>query len=136
VWELGIAGQELAITSTFSPLLLAIPLVHAWARTKPGMVTLHLLSFAGLGAYALEKPIHRLLAVTFACVFLCIRQAVDWSGEFYGNPGPGYQGIRECQCLYHLQKCPLMVNESVLALSVILSSLSKHANYSNNPGLW
>jgi hypothetical protein len=95
VWELGIAGQELTLISTLSPLLLAIPLIHAWARTKPGVITLHLLSFTGLGAYALEKPIHRLFVVTFACVFSGIRQAVDWSGESYGNPGPGYQGIRE-----------------------------------------
>lgn len=90
VWELAIAGSELALLSTFSPILLSIPPLNSWAHTRSGQITLHTLSLLGLLAYALDKPVHRLLVVTFATAVLVIRQTIDWHGT-----DVGYQGIRE-----------------------------------------
>ncbi|KDQ53108.1 hypothetical protein JAAARDRAFT_39481 [Jaapia argillacea MUCL 33604] len=112
VWELGIAGHELALLSSLSPGLLGIPSFHSWSRTLDGRTTLHLLSFLGLAAYAVEDPFARLLAVALANMALSIRLAVDWTGA--DGRGAGYQGI-------------------LTGLGLILSSLSKHANHSSNP---
>lgn len=93
VWELGIAGHELALLSTLSPIFLSIPSVLDWARTRSGRTILHSLSFSGLAAYALKKPVHRLFVVTFASACLIIRQVVDWTGV--DGDSAGYQGICE-----------------------------------------
>ncbi|KAH7928277.1 hypothetical protein BV22DRAFT_1083401 [Leucogyrophana mollusca] len=109
VWELGISGQELALLALLSPLLLGIVPLRAWARTQRGRVTLHALSLTGIGAYALGKPLHRLGAVTFANVIMFIGWAAGWVDD-----RDGYQGV-------------------IMGLGLILSSLSKLGNHSNNP---
>ncbi|KZT29935.1 hypothetical protein NEOLEDRAFT_1238654 [Neolentinus lepideus HHB14362 ss-1] len=110
VWELGIAGHELALLSVLSPCLLGIPPFLTWARSHEGKVTLHALSFVGLAAYALPSPLLRLFAVAFANMALNIRQAVDWAD----GKQAWYNGI-------------------LTGMGLIISSLSKHANHSNNP---
>ncbi|CDO76509.1 hypothetical protein BN946_scf184361.g8 [Trametes cinnabarina] len=50
VWELGISGQELALLSMLSPILLGIPPLRSWAKTREGRVVLHGLSLIGLAA--------------------------------------------------------------------------------------
>jgi len=92
VWELGIAGHELALLSTLSPILLSISPLLSWACSRGGLTTLHLLSFFGLAAYALNTPIHRLFIVAFATAALTIQQVVEWAGV--GESDVGYQGIR------------------------------------------
>ncbi|KAI5121231.1 hypothetical protein M0805_007238 [Coniferiporia weirii] len=111
VWELGIAGTELALLAILSPGLLGLEVFRDWASSRSGRVTLHILSFLGLVAYKLPKPTQRLALVAFANVFLCMGVATDWSG-LYGSTD--YQSI-------------------LLGLGLGLSSLSKHANHSNNP---
>jgi|SRR5882762_1248274 hypothetical protein len=86
-------GAELALFSTLSPILLAITPFLSWVRTREGRTTMHALSFLGLAAYALDRPVHRLLVVTFATAVLVIRQVVDWMGE--DGYGVEYQGIRK-----------------------------------------
>lgn len=93
VWELGIAGQELALLSTLSPVFLGIAPLLAWARTRGGLTTLHLLSFSGLAAYVLEEPLHRLLVVTPATAAVVMRQVVEWAGV--EGADVGYQGVCE-----------------------------------------
>jgi|ERR1700691_6174754 hypothetical protein len=93
VWELGIAGAELALLSTLSPILLAIPPFLSWVRTREGRTTMHTLSFLGLAAYALNRPVYRLLVVAFGTAVLIIQQVVDWTGE--DGYGVEYQGIRK-----------------------------------------
>lgn len=88
VWELGIAGHELTLLTTLSPILLSIPGVLNWARTREGLVTLHILSFTGLVAFILPKPSQRLLLAGLGTVSLMMRQVVEWSGE-----DVGYQSI-------------------------------------------
>ncbi|PFH46805.1 hypothetical protein AMATHDRAFT_153788 [Amanita thiersii Skay4041] len=114
VWELGIAGQELALLSTLSPILLSIGPLAIWFKSKLGLATLHLLSFSGLMAYALDSPFHRLLVVSFATSAAVLRQVIEWSG--IGDNDVSYQGI-------------------LTGVGFVLSSLSKHAYYSNNP-IW
>lgn len=94
VWELAIAGAELALLSTLSPIMLSLPLLFSWARTRGGRTILHLLSFSGLAAYAFDRPIHRLLVVTFATAIVVMRQVVDWTGVDANDCG--YQSIRTC----------------------------------------
>ncbi|TFY58461.1 hypothetical protein EVJ58_g6408 [Rhodofomes roseus] len=91
VWELGIAGHELSLLSTLSPILLGIPPFAEWCP------------------YKLESPLHRLFVVAFATSVVNIGAAVDWTG-----PDASYQTI-------------------VAGLGFLLSSISKHANHSNNP---
>ncbi|TFK50059.1 hypothetical protein OE88DRAFT_1661586 [Heliocybe sulcata] len=110
VWELGIAGHELALLSVLAPCLLGISPFLAWARSHEGKMTLHVLSFIGLAAYALPSPLLRLFAVSFANMALSIRQAVDWAD----GDRAWYNGI-------------------LTGLGLMLSSLSKLANHSNNP---
>ncbi|KAF5382105.1 hypothetical protein D9615_004235 [Tricholomella constricta] len=116
VWELGIAGHELALLSTLSPVLLGIPSLLRWARTRNGQTALHVLELVGLVAYALESPMHRLLAVSSATAALVLRQAAKWSADEHGEGEVVYQGL-------------------LMGLGLVLTSLSKHLNHSNNP-LW
>jgi hypothetical protein len=74
-------------------MFLGITSVLAWARTRDGLTTLHLLSFSGLAAYALELPLHRLFVVTFATVAVVMRQVVEWAGV--EGTDVGYQGVCE-----------------------------------------
>ncbi|KAJ3788058.1 Frag1/DRAM/Sfk1 family-domain-containing protein [Lentinula aff. detonsa] len=108
VWELAIAGSELALFSTLSPIWLSIPPVLNWVRTRSGQATMHLLSFIGVGAYIFQSPLHRLFLVAFATSAAMIPQVVTWADN------PAYQSI-------------------ITALGLMLSSLSKHVNHSNNP---
>jgi len=92
VWKLGIAGAELALLSTLSPILLSISPFLSWIQTRHGQTTMHALSFLGLVAFVMDQPVHRLLVVTFSTGVLVLRQAVDWTGA--AGRGAGYQGIR------------------------------------------
>ncbi|KAJ7650428.1 Frag1/DRAM/Sfk1 family-domain-containing protein [Roridomyces roridus] len=109
IWELGISGHELAILSTLSPILLSSGLFLSWARSRDGSTTLHAFSLLGLIAFVLDKPVHRLLLVFVASIAVVIKQVVDWSAI-----DVEYQSI-------------------LSGLGLLLHSLSKHANHSNNP---
>ncbi|KAF9814424.1 hypothetical protein IEO21_05088 [Rhodonia placenta] len=109
VWALEIAGQELSLLSTVSPILLGISPFSEWCRTRSGRTILHVLSLTGLAAYVLSSPLQRLCVVAFAVAAANIGIAVDWtSGE------ASYDGIMFC-------------------LGFLLSSIAKHANHSNVP---
>lgn len=132
VWELAIAGAELALLSTLSPIMLSLPLLFSWARTRGGRTILHLLSFFGLVAYAFDRPIHRLLIVSFATAIVVIRQVVDWTGVDANDSS--YQSI--CTCYFAMPLISQILDHHVVTgLGLILASLSKHANHSNNPGM-
>ena len=88
VWELGIAGSELSLLSTLSPILLGIPIVVDIASSRGGRAILHALALVGLFAYLLESPFHRLLAVSFANAIGCIGWTIDWVAP---PVGMGYQ---------------------------------------------
>ncbi|KAI0926280.1 hypothetical protein AcW1_008492 [Taiwanofungus camphoratus] len=112
VWELSFAGHEASLLFLLSPVLLGIPSFSEWCRSHSGRTILHILSLAGLVAYALDKPIQRLLVVVFATSVINIGAAVDWtSGD---QSDVGYQAM-------------------LLGVGFIVSSIVKHANHSNIP---
>ncbi|KAJ7104300.1 Frag1/DRAM/Sfk1 family-domain-containing protein [Mycena belliarum] len=109
VWELGISGQEVALLSTLAPIFLSVSPLRSWAKSKGGDTTLHSLSLLGLAAFALDKPVHRLGVVSSATAIVMIKQVSSWTAT-----DVEYQGI-------------------LTGLGLLLSSLLKQANHSNNP---
>ncbi|KAJ7773105.1 Frag1/DRAM/Sfk1 family-domain-containing protein [Mycena metata] len=110
VWELGIAGQELALLSTLSPIFLSITPVLSWAKSRDGTTTLHVFSLLGLAAFILDRPVHRLGVVFLASTAVVMKEVTKWAAV----DDVEYQSI-------------------LTGLGLLLSSLSKHANHSNNP---
>ncbi|KXN85854.1 Protein cwh43 [Leucoagaricus sp. SymC.cos] len=111
IWELGIAGQELALLAVLSPFFFGFASIYDFSRSQTGQVTLRGLSFIGLAAYLLNKPLHRLVAVTPAVALGTLAEAAKWT-----QYDSGYQSM-------------------VFGLGWIATSLVKHANHTNNP-LW
>ncbi|KAG6909998.1 hypothetical protein DXG01_013998 [Tephrocybe rancida] len=86
VWELGIAGHELALLSTLSPLLLGINPLLRWAQSRDGQTMMWLVGLAGLGAVGLGSPGLRLFVVAPATAGVVLGQAARWS---LGEGGEG-----------------------------------------------
>lgn len=114
VWKLGIAGNELALLSLLSPVLLNFPSVLDLVSCHPGQVSLHLISLIGLVAFKCADPLNRLVLVAIANIVLMLRQVAQWAAISGDSNGASYQAI-------------------LASLGFLLSSLSKHANHSNNP---
>ncbi|TFK20701.1 hypothetical protein FA15DRAFT_673223 [Coprinopsis marcescibilis] len=122
VWELGIAGQELALLSLLSPIFLgAFSSLGSLLSSRTGQTVAYIIQFSSLFAFYSGSPFNRLIIVTFSCVVMMQRETVLLSGLVRGE-GPqsgkplGYWGV-------------------VTTLGFIVSSLSKHANHGNNP-IW
>ena len=130
VWKLAIAGPEASLLCTLSPILLGTPSVHLILTSRRGRIASHLLSLIGLAAYRFDDPLHRLWLVNIANGFACALAAVEWSGT-----DSFYRGIGQSLPLNRLNagliRCP-----KVLGVSFVLSSVSKLANHSNNPGMF
>ena len=146
VWELAISGQEIAVFSVLSPLLLSLKspkhylfsskgqrqdTLLDYVTTRGGQVAMHLTSVVGLAAYAIPSPLGRLFAVSFATIIATLRQVVVWAGMVEGENDVGYQAVGK---LRHPSLCILRANGSIVfGLGVTLSSVLKQANRSNNP---
>ncbi|KAL4074973.1 Frag1/DRAM/Sfk1 family-domain-containing protein [Scleroderma yunnanense] len=109
IWKLGISGAEASIFMYLSPALLGITPLRQWVSSPGGRVTLRVLALAGLAAYKLHDPLARLYVVAGANLVVLVSHSADWM-----SCEGAYQGL-------------------LLGLGLILSSLSKHANHSNNP---
>ncbi|KAJ7674200.1 Frag1/DRAM/Sfk1 family-domain-containing protein [Mycena rosella] len=109
VWELGISGHELALLTTLSPIFLSVTPFLSWARSRDGATLLHVLSLLGLAAFVLDKPAYRLGVVSFASAVVMIKEVTNWAAA-----DVEYQSI-------------------LTGLGLLLSSLLKQANHSNNP---
>ncbi len=133
VWELGIAGHELALLSVLSPFLLCVNPLLRWARTRPAQTFLHFLSLSGLAAYLLQKPLQRLFVVAFAASIAVLRQTADWAAS--DEYAVGYQSISESLCVHETLIAVTNPPVTATGLGLILSSMLKHANHSNNPGM-
>jgi hypothetical protein len=92
VWELGIAGHELALLSTLSPMLLGLPIVRKWVQTREGLTLCRVMEVLGLGAYALDAPGQRLCVVVVSVAVGGLGRVSIWAG---GRDSAEYQGIRE-----------------------------------------
>ncbi|KAL1742720.1 Frag1/DRAM/Sfk1 family-domain-containing protein [Schizophyllum fasciatum] len=112
VWELAIAGPELAILSVLSPALLGIRDIARWATGRKGQAALHLLSLVAMASYLSYSPVRRLFLVTPSTAVVTLRQAALL-----------IQPKRQSRA-YH---------SVVWLLGLILFSLGKYANHSNSP---
>ncbi|KIY44119.1 hypothetical protein FISHEDRAFT_51837 [Fistulina hepatica ATCC 64428] len=115
IWELAIAGHEVALFCVLSPWFLSIPPLRSWALSHGGQTVLHLASIGGLTAYSFALPLHRLFVAAPAAVCAMLRMAAQWTGET-DDKGVVYHAI-------------------LTGLGLLVSGLSKHANHGNNP-LW
>ncbi|KAH9945479.1 Frag1/DRAM/Sfk1 family-domain-containing protein [Epithele typhae] len=114
IWELGISGQELTLLSTLAPAFLSIRSFREWALSDQGRVRLRLASFLGVLAYVASQPLSRLLLVTVANGAAALSASVEWFGATPANVA--YQAM-------------------LAGVGFLLASVSKHANYGNNP-IW
>lgn len=114
VWELGIAGHELALLTCLSPIIFAIPKTLGWAQSRWGSSALFAATMLGQLAYYVRRPLSRLLTVSAANAAVFLHQTAYWSQP--ENTNTLYPG-------------------AITALGLLLSSLCKHLNYSVNP-IW
>jgi hypothetical protein len=109
---MGISGYEVMVMSTVSPLLLGIPSLRSLVIQNVRWV--HLSSLVGLLAWLVKDPANRLFTVGFAVWMSCMAWSATWYAE-RGQPG--------------------RLNARILAwtIGLILSSIAKFANHTNNP---
>ena len=79
MWQLAIAGSELSLLATLSPIVLGVPILRDIFSSRAGRTVLYGLTLVGLAAYLLESPLYRLFAVAFANFAMCIGWTIDWS---------------------------------------------------------
>ncbi len=91
VWELGFAGHELALLATLAPVVLGIPPLWEWAKSREGRAILHGLTLVGLAAYVVPSPLGRLFLVAFASASAVLGATADWLGG--EDVGVVYQAI-------------------------------------------
>lgn len=92
VWELGLAGHELALLINLSPVLFTIGPLFRFMKTKCGQAVGHVIEMAAIAAVLLEGPGQRLGAVTPAVGIGVLRAAGEWSGE---EADMGYRSVGE-----------------------------------------
>ncbi|KAI0313182.1 hypothetical protein OF83DRAFT_1142578, partial [Amylostereum chailletii] len=110
VWELALAGPELATLAALSPFLLGITSLYQAARTHNGRHTLMSISCAvGLGLWGVKSVWGRLGAVVVGVMTSTLKWALEWEDH-----RTGYYSV-------------------VFLLGLLTSSLSKHLNDGNNP---
>lgn len=109
---MGISGYEVMVMSTVSPVLLGIPFLRSIVIKNVRWV--HLSSLVGLLAWLVKVPASRLFTVGFAVWMSCMAWSATWYAE-RGQPG--------------------RLNARILAwaIGLILSSIAKFANHTNNP---
>jgi hypothetical protein len=96
VWQLGVAGQEVTLLTTLSPILLAIPPIREWACTQSGRASLWMGGLLGVACYISDFPIVRMLCVGLSNACLSMAKASDWSR----TEDAAYEGLCECTCTF------------------------------------
>ncbi|KIX06818.1 uncharacterized protein Z518_04794 [Rhinocladiella mackenziei CBS 650.93] len=112
LWHMGISGYEVMVMSTISPLMLGIPFLRSLAIKNIRWV--HMSSLVGLLAWLVKDPANRLFTVGFAVWMGCLAWTATWYAE---------------------RRNPARLQSRILAWSIglILSSIAKFANHTNNP---
>ena len=78
--------------SNLAPVLLGLPIVRNWVRTKEGLTVCRAAEVVGLAAFALKGPGQRLGVVVVAVVLGGLGRVGLWAD---GENSAGYQGICE-----------------------------------------
>ncbi|KAI0059171.1 hypothetical protein BV25DRAFT_1860733 [Artomyces pyxidatus] len=110
VWKLALAGPEFSVLATLTPFLLGVPTVLSFSQTRSGRAALvGVAGGIGLGMWWVESMWGRLAAVMLGVGCTVVKWAAEWQAE---------------ESVYHAV---------VFLLGLLVSSLSKHLNHSNNP---
>jgi hypothetical protein len=131
IWELGIAGHELALLSTLSPAVLGFSPILTWTETRSGRSSLQFMSFSALAAYAFHSPLVRLFMVSFGSICAVLRQVMDWTG-IDGN-GAEYHGVCESlatmflarSCISHMMQYSVGNRSSIISPDKTCQSLEQ-----------
>ncbi|KIW69734.1 hypothetical protein, variant [Phialophora macrospora] len=112
LWHMGISGYEVMVMCPASPLILGIPFVRSLAIKN--LRWLHMASMVGLLAWLAKEPTSRLFTVGFAVMAGC----TAWSAEWYAE-----------------RRNSARLQRRILAwtIGLVLSSIAKFANHTNNP---
>ena len=111
---MGISGYEVMVMCTISPILLAIPSLRSLVIHNVRLV--HLSSLVGLLAWLVQDPAYRLFVVGFAVWMSCLAWTATWYAE-------------------RAQRARLEARVLAWSVGLILSSIAKFANHTNNP-IW
>ncbi|RMZ90266.1 hypothetical protein DV736_g2533, partial [Chaetothyriales sp. CBS 134916] len=114
LWHMGISGYEIFVMAPAAPLWLAIPPLRSLVIKNIRVV--QFASLAGLLAYLVHDPVWRLFIGAFATSI----GSIGWTATWYAE-----------------RANPQRLQARILAWSIglILSSISKFANHTNNP-IW
>ncbi len=114
LWHMGLSGWEVLVIAPAAPVFLAIPFVRSLAIRNIRFI--QLASLVGLLAWLVHDPVLKLLTVAFALSMSSIGWSATWYGERYNSE---------------------RLQSRILAWSIglILSSIAKFANHTNNP-MW
>jgi hypothetical protein len=94
VWQLGVAGQEITLLTTLSPILLSIPPIKNWAEARNGRMSLQIGGLVGIASYVIRFPSARMLCVGVSNACSSMVKASDWSKP----DSAAYEGLREGFC--------------------------------------
>ena len=100
--------------ASVSPLLLGVPLIRSAVISNIRWI--HLLSLTGLVAWLVKDPANRVFTVGFS-VFM---GSLTWAATFYAERGNSQR---------------LQARSLAFSIGLILSSIAKFANHTNNP-IW
>jgi hypothetical protein len=115
LWNMGISGFELTILSFLLSFLLVIPPFKRLVTRFPQITRIFTVVF-GVGAYAIRNPDWRLLSVALGSAFASISLANEVN--VYGSNPVRFRFY-----------------STSFALGLILSSIAKYSNFTNNP-IW
>lgn len=114
LWHMGISGYEAAVAVMFvAPLVGALPPFSYLFNSYPQVSRLLAVVF-GVGAFKFEDPEHKLLSVTAGVGFTIISMAAEYR-NLAGNPSK------------------LTSFWTSFVLGLLTTSVTKYANFSNNP---
>jgi hypothetical protein len=114
LWHMGISGYEVMVMATVSPVFLALPLMRSAVISNIRWVQLS--SLAGLVAWLVIDPANRLFTVGFGVGMGCLA----WAATFYAERGNSQR---------------LQARILAFSIGLVLSSIAKFANQTNNP-IW
>ena len=114
LWNMGLSGYEALVMASAAPLWLGIPFVRSLVIKNVRYV--QLASLAGLLAWLVQDPAYRVMTVAFATSMTCIGWTATWYAERNNSE---------------------RLQNRIVAWSIglILSSIAKFANHTNNP-IW
>lgn len=115
LWNMGISGFELTILSFLFSFLLIIPPIKKTLGFYPSIPRL-LTTIFGIGSYKIENPDVRLLSIAIGSAF----GAIALSNETH------HYGFNNTRSIYY---------STTFTLGLLLSSIAKFSNYTNNP-IW